>query len=343
MSTIDWDSLGFDAYRTRTLILSHYVNGEWSPIKVTEDFFFTLDPFAQMNHYAISCFEGLKAFRQKDGRVAIFRPDQNAARLQRTADYLGMPCPDKEMFFKMCEECIRNNMEFLPPYGHKASMYLRPLLIGVHPQMQLVPYPEAIFAVMCAPVGSYYGEHLKSFAGVVPGNYDRAAPKGSGSYSSGSGSYSTTAKLIEDLATRSGPSTEYTGCGSYKMKGQTVTVLSRAYDKGGVMWVEVEFSYGGGHRRAWTGAKRLNISSSQLAKLPEEDAFSYLGYGTITASVAPRFGPGSIYASYGDRNFYKGDRVVVIAEANGYYKTECYHTDGKILRSWVPTDNVRLD
>ncbi|MBQ6577752.1 MAG: branched-chain amino acid aminotransferase [Bacteroidales bacterium] len=185
MAAIDWDSLGFDAYRTRTLILSHYVNGEWSPIKVTEDFFFTLDPFAQMNHYAISCFEGLKAFRQKDGRVAIFRPDQNAARLQRTADYLGMPCPDKEMFFKMCEECIRNNMEFLPPYGHKASMYLRPLLIGVHPQMQLVPYPEAIFAVMCAPVGSYYGEHLKSFAGVVPGNYDRAAPKGSGSYKIG--------------------------------------------------------------------------------------------------------------------------------------------------------------
>ena len=63
MAAIDWDSLGFDAYRTRTLILSHYVNGEWSPIKVTEDFFFTLDPFAQMNHYAISCFEGLKAFR----------------------------------------------------------------------------------------------------------------------------------------------------------------------------------------------------------------------------------------------------------------------------------------
>ena len=59
--------------------------------------------------------------------------------------------------------------------------------------------------------------------------------------------------------------------------------------------------------------------------------------------MAPRFGPGSIYASYGDRNFYKGDRVVVIAEVNGYYKTECYHTDGNILRSWVPASNVRLD
>ena len=71
------------------------------------------------------------------------------------------------------------------PYGHQASMYIRPLLVGMHPQMQLVPYPEAIFAVMCAPVGSYYGEHLRSFAGVIPGNYDRAAPKGSGSYKIG--------------------------------------------------------------------------------------------------------------------------------------------------------------
>ena len=55
------------------------------------------------------------------------------------------------MFYKMCEDCIKGNMEFLPPYGLGASMYLRPLLVGMHPQMQLVPYPEAIFAVMCAP------------------------------------------------------------------------------------------------------------------------------------------------------------------------------------------------
>ena len=164
---------------------------------------------------------------------------------------------------------------------------------------------------------------------------------GSSGYSS-SGSYSTTAELIDDLATRSGPSTEYSGCGSYKMKGQTVTVLSRAFDKGGVLWVEVEFSYGGGYRRAWTGAKRLDISSSRLEKLPE-DYFYALGNGTITATAAPRFGPGSFYSTYGDRNFYRGDRVVVIAEVNGYYLTECYQNDGSILRSWVSTSNIQLD
>ena len=179
MAQIDWKTLGFDAYRTRTVVLSHFKDGKWSVPESTETFSFTFDPFAQVFHYAISCFEGLKAFRHKDGRIAMFRPDQNAARLQRTADYLGMPCPDEAMFIRMCEACIRGNMEFLPPYGLGASMYLRPLLVGMHPQMQLVPYPEAIFAVMCAPVGSYYGAHLKSCAAVIPGNYDRAAPKGS--------------------------------------------------------------------------------------------------------------------------------------------------------------------
>lgn len=193
MSNINWDTLGFDAYQTRTLVYSCHQDGRWSPAATTENFSFQLNPFAQVLHYAISCFEGLKAFRQKDGRIAIFRPDQNAARMARTAAYLGLPVPDEALFIEMCERCVKENLEFLPPYGHQASLYIRPLLMGIHPQMQLVPHPEAIFAVMCAPVGSYYGEHLKSFAGVVPGNYDRAAPKGSGSYKIGA-NYAATFK-----------------------------------------------------------------------------------------------------------------------------------------------------
>ena len=193
MKQIDWKTLGFDAYRTRTVVISHFKDGQWSTPEKTETFSFTFDPFAQALHYAISCIEGLKAFRQQDGRIAMFRPTENAARMQRTARYLGMPCPPEELFLQMCEDCIHGNMEFLPPYGFGASMYLRPLLIGVHPQMQLVPYPEAVFAVMCAPVGSYYGAHLRSCAAVIPGNYDRAAPKGSGSYKIGA-NYAATFK-----------------------------------------------------------------------------------------------------------------------------------------------------
>lgn len=193
MKEINWEKLGFDAYRTRTVVVSRYKDGKWSPIEKTETFSFTMDPFAQVLHYATSCFEGMKAFTQKDGRTIIFRPDENAARLQRTAVYLGIPAPGIEMFIEMCKECVRNNMEFMPPYGHNASMYIRPLLMGSHPQMALAPYPEAIFAVMCAPVGPYYGEKMRSFPAVIPGNYDRCAPKGSGSYKIGA-NYAATFK-----------------------------------------------------------------------------------------------------------------------------------------------------
>jgi branched-chain amino acid aminotransferase len=127
----------------------------------------------------------MKAFRQKNGRACIFRPEENAKRMQRTADYLGLPAPTKEMFIKMSEECVEANIEFLPPYGHHASMYIRPLLIGMRPQMQLIPPTECVFAVMCAPAGSYYGENLSSFSAVIARNYDRAAPQGSGSYKVG--------------------------------------------------------------------------------------------------------------------------------------------------------------
>lgn len=155
--------------------------------------------------------------------------------------------------------------------------------------------------------------------------------------------YSISAKLIDDLATRSGPSTTYTGCGSYKMKGQYVTVLTRSYDTGGVLWVEIEFSYGGGYRRAWTGAKRLELNASQLNKLPEEDLTSYIGYGTVNLATTPRFGPGSIFSTYSDRSFRRGDRVAVISTENDFFMVECYHTDGNVFRSWIPCSNVNLD
>ena len=182
MAQIDWDSLGFDAYRTRTVVLAHYRDGAWSDISLTETFSFTIDPFTQGLHYAISCFEGLKAFRQKNGDIIMFRPDKNAARMARSARFLGLPAPPEDLFIKMCRLCVENNLEFLPPYGHQASLYLRPLLFAPHPQMQLVPYPEVCLAVMCAPAGSYYGAHLRSAAAVIPGDFDRAAPKGTGSY-----------------------------------------------------------------------------------------------------------------------------------------------------------------
>ena len=173
---------------------------------------------------------------------------------------------------------------------------------------------------------------------VVPSNNSSG-----GSYSSGGSGYSIDARLIDDLATRSGPSTEYTGCGYYQMKGETVRAVSRAFDKGGVLWVAVEFSYSGATRRVYTGSQRLNLTDSQLAKLPEENMTVFIGYGTVQESVNPKWGPGSWYVTYTDRTLNRGDRVAVISYENDYYMVECYHTNGEILRCWIPSYDVVLD
>ena len=148
--------------------------------------------------------------------------------------------------------------------------------------------------------------------------------------------YTCQVQLIDNLATRSGPGTQFTGCGSYTMKGKTVTALNCAYDKGGVLWVEIDFPYGGATRRAWTGAKRLKISNSQINNLYRGDYVAILGTGRITQRTAPFYGPGYYYAAYGDRDLRQGQSVTVIEYTNDFYQIECYHTDGKILRCWVP-------
>ena len=181
---------------------------------------------------------------------------------------------------------------------------------------------------------------------VAAANTGWVVPSGNssgGTYSSESSGFSMDAKLIDDLATRSGPSTQYTGCGYYQMKGQKVRAISRAFDNGGVQWVQIDFEYDGAIRRAYTGAQRLNLTTKQLAQLPEEDLTEYIGYGTINANVNPKWGPGEWYTTYTDRTMRKGARVAVINYDNGYYMVESYHTDGNVLRSWVPSNYVNLD
>lgn len=183
MANLDWNNLGFNYRKVNAVIVSYCKDGKWSPLQKDTADNISLNAFAGVYHYATSCFEGLKVFRGKDGKVRIFRPDENAKRMVRAADYLNIPAPSEEMFIEACRQCVEANIEFLPPYGHNASLYVRPLLMGVNPQLALVPPTECLFAVMCMPVGSYAGrQSLASVKAVISRNYDRAAPNGSGCY-----------------------------------------------------------------------------------------------------------------------------------------------------------------
>ena len=148
--------------------------------------YISLSTYAGALHYAIECFEGLKAFRGKDGQIRLFRPEENAKRLQRSAKFLGIEAPSTEMFIDMCKQIVKENIDFLPPYEVSgASLYLRPTLIGSNPQLGVQSSKECTFLMLCSPVGAYVGGALDAVDVVIARNYDRAAPNGSGAFKVG--------------------------------------------------------------------------------------------------------------------------------------------------------------
>lgn len=157
MKNIDWSKLSFSYTQTKALVYSRCIDGKWETPTVTENFNICLNSFAGIFHYAPSCFEGLKAFRGVDGRIRLFRPDKNAKRMADSATYLDMPYPSEEMFINMCVQCVKENIDYLPPYeASGASLYLRPILIGINPQLGIHSARDVMFAVMCSPVGTYF-------------------------------------------------------------------------------------------------------------------------------------------------------------------------------------------
>ena len=193
---MDWSKLTFSYTKTNTILCSYFRDGAWTPVESHTDDTIKMSAFAGALHYAIECFEGLKAFRGKDGSIRLFRPEENAKRMQRSAHYLGIEAPSTEMFIDMCIRSVMENIEFLPPFeATGASLYLRPTLLGYNPQLGVQSSKEVLFMVLCSPVGAYVGGALDAIDVVIARNYDRAAPNGSGSYKVG-GNYACSLRSL---------------------------------------------------------------------------------------------------------------------------------------------------
>ncbi|WP_291426476.1 branched-chain amino acid aminotransferase [Deinococcus sp.] len=176
---IDWNNLGFSYIRTDFRYLAHWRGGAWETGELTRDNVLHISEGSTALHYGQQCFEGLKAYRCQDGSINLFRPDQNAARMQASCGRLLMPAVPTEMFIEACRQVVKANEHFIPPYGTGGSLYLRPFVIGVGDNIGVKSAPEFIFSVFCIPVGPYFK------GGLVPTNfitsqYDRAAPHGTG-------------------------------------------------------------------------------------------------------------------------------------------------------------------
>ena len=178
--SLDWENLGFSYMKLPYRYLAYYRNGAWEKGELTEDATLHLSESSPSLHYGQQAFEGLKAYRTKDGSIQLFRPDQNAKRLQRTADRLLMPQVPVDMFVDACKAVVKANEEYVPPYGTGATLYLRPLLIGVGDIIGVHPADEYIFTIFAMPVGNYFKGGLVPTNFLIQDEYDRAAPHGTG-------------------------------------------------------------------------------------------------------------------------------------------------------------------
>ena len=176
---LEWGKLGFNYIKTDFRYVSYWKDGEWDGGKLVEDNKITISEGSTALHYGQQCFEGLKAYRTNDGKIQLFRPDQNAKRMNQSARRLLMPEIPEEKFIDACIQVVKANEHFVPPYGSGATLYLRPYLIGIGDNLGVKPAPEYMFSVFCSPVGPYFKGGLAPVNFMIA-DYDRAAPHGTG-------------------------------------------------------------------------------------------------------------------------------------------------------------------
>ncbi len=186
MANIDWDNLSFSYTKTNSILVSVHEDGKWSDVVSYPDDEITISTFAGGLHYGVTCFEGLKVFRGDDGKIRMFRPEENARRMRDSATALYMPTPPEELFISMCERITRENAEFIPPYGHSAGLYIRPLLFAHNAYLGVSSSQHVTLCMMCSPVGAYVGDTLEPCNAVIARNHDRASTYGTGRYKIGS-------------------------------------------------------------------------------------------------------------------------------------------------------------
>ncbi len=177
---MDWQNIGFQYRDTGPYVKVDYKDGKWQEIELCNDPIIPLHLAATCLHYGQSCFEGLKAFTRKNGTIVSFRPDENVKRMVRSAHRLLMVPPTEDLFLEAVNTAIKENINFVPPYGTGASLYIRPLCIGVTPRIGLQSSDEYTFYVLVMPVGPYYKDGFFPIKACVHEEYDRAAPKGVG-------------------------------------------------------------------------------------------------------------------------------------------------------------------
>ncbi len=185
LKNIDWSHLAFDYVKTDYNVRCAFDGSKWGDIQVSDSEYINLHMAASCLQYGQEIFEGQKAFRGKDGKVRLFRIEENCKRIQDSARGLMMQPIETEKFIEMAEKVIKLNVRFIPPYGSGSSLYLRPLEIGVTPRVGVRSATDYLMVIFATPVGNYFAQGFTTCKVVIYREYDRAAPCGTGRWKVG--------------------------------------------------------------------------------------------------------------------------------------------------------------
>lgn len=181
---IDWSNLGFGYIETEKRFVSNFKDGAWDEGALIDDANVTISECACVLQYAQTVFEGLKAYTTEDGKVVCFRPDLNASRLADSARRLEMPVFPEDKFIEAVVKTVEANIDYVPPYGSGATLYIRPYMFGSNAVIGVKPADEYQFRVFCTPVGPYFKGGVKPIT-IRVCDFDRAAPHGTGNIKAG--------------------------------------------------------------------------------------------------------------------------------------------------------------
>lgn len=181
---IDWANLPFGYQVTDKRFVANYKNGAWDAGELTSDATVHISECAGVLQYAQTCFEGLKAYTTKDGRIVTFRPDLNADRMVSSCERLEMPVFPKERFVQAVLDTVKANIDWVPPFGSGATLYIRPYMFGSNAVIGVKPADEYQFRILVTPVGPYFKGGVKPIV-VRISDLDRAAPHGTGDIKAG--------------------------------------------------------------------------------------------------------------------------------------------------------------
>ena len=156
---LDWANLPFGYMETSKSFVANWKNGSWDEGVLTSDHTITISECAGVLQYAQTCFEGLKAYTTKDGKIVTFRPDLNADRMKDSCERLEMPVFPKDRWIKAVIDTIKANIDWVPPYGSGATLYVRPYMFGSSSVIGVKPADEYQFRILVTPVGPYFKQN----------------------------------------------------------------------------------------------------------------------------------------------------------------------------------------